>query len=72
MRTTKVQQKLKQVEKNKKSKKKKNMLHSTPGFLLKTYEILQSPKFHHIIQWLSNGNSFTIKNIQLMENVILP
>lgn len=56
-----------------KTKKNKLMtLKSTPGFLLKTYEMVDSPKYKDIISWSEKGDSFVVKNTKKMEEIILP
>ena len=35
---------------------------STPGFLLKTFEILESEKYFDMISWNLSGESFIVKD----------
>ena len=43
-----------------------------PGFLIKTYRILENPKYREIINWVDNGKSFVVKDIKGFERDVLP
>ena len=43
-----------------------------PNFLLKLYQILETPEYKDIIQWSDNGKSFIVKNLHDFTENILP
>ena len=43
-----------------------------PGFLLKTYEIFNTPEYSNLCGWGSNGETIVIKKIEEFSKQILP
>lgn len=50
----------------------KSQVCEIPGFLKKTYNILEKEEFSPIICWSSDGKSFRIKDVKLFEKEVLP
>lgn len=55
-----------------KSKSMEQRKNQVPGFLAKTYSILENKKYSGVISWTEDGKGFIIKDIQSMERYILP
>jgi hypothetical protein len=42
-----------------------------PNFPAKLHQIVSTPEYQHIIAWLPHGRSWTIRNKELLVNVVL-
>jgi hypothetical protein len=42
------------------------------GFLLKTYQILQTESHSHVVGWVDDGIAFKIHNVALFQSSVLP
>lgn len=58
------------IEKDLKTKDKCKK--SGQNFLMKLYQILETPELSHIIKWGENGNFFMVKNITEFTEKVLP
>jgi heat shock transcription factor 1 len=50
----------------------KGNMNNVPGFLRKTYEILENPEFHDIVCWSDDGRSFKVKKPNEFAEKVLP